>query len=307
MQREGPQYRTDIQKMMYIHGEVPDPLPETTDFIKTIVHEQMIEIIKRAADITSLRSSQQITPLDIVFVIRHNKQKETLVQKHVKFTEIRKTIKCDRKEKRVLTQEEKKDSNRTGADLILPGYTIPFLNETVIKCGDDSVDNLSAANDAYQQRLADADERTRNMSEAEYAKWTGFRRAWFTKGRKERFGEWLGLESMTGVSLHDDVFEVLSLLAFDVVVNVTKEALRVKEVEVRECLREETLRAFNDPFSLRSQDPVQPDPLQVRHVRDAFNRLRVNPRQGVANLLIRGHRAPNVPDALVRMIFEFYI
>lgn len=38
-------FQTEIQQMMFVFGEVSDPLPETTMLVEDIVRSQVIEIV----------------------------------------------------------------------------------------------------------------------------------------------------------------------------------------------------------------------------------------------------------------------
>lgn len=200
------------------------------------------------------------------------------------------------------------DSTPVGEDeLILPGYMIPFLDEVAIKPSTDPAPSQAA----HHLRLAEADVRPLDMSEEEYLKWSDCRKASAVQGRKKRFRDWLGLERVTELKLHDDIFDILGLLVFDAVENLTKEALKVKQLELRAQgtfqltggSPEDGHDVFKTPFTLRSP----PDPIQVRHVRGALDRLRVNPRQQVANLLGNRSVAPKLPQALVSLVFCIYI
>lgn len=191
----------------------------------------------------------------------------------------------------------------TGSGLVLPGSTYTFHNKTVVKAGADFV----ASSAANRQRLEDADRRTFDMTEAEYLNWVECRNASFIKGRKGRFREWMGMEHTTHLALHEDTLEVLGLLAIDAIENLTREALKVRQdsqaqavTKARNSSPKERPGNQTSPFDLQDEESVGPAPLQVRHIREAFQRLQANPRQKVANLLGNRRGENQLPRVLVR-------
>ncbi|KAJ2490007.1 Transcription initiation protein spt3, partial [Coemansia sp. RSA 2052] len=68
-------YTTEIQQMMFVFGEVQDPLTETTMLIEDIVRSQVIEIIVMAAAQAQRRGSRFMAAEDFIFLIRHDRTK----------------------------------------------------------------------------------------------------------------------------------------------------------------------------------------------------------------------------------------
>ncbi|RCH77774.1 Transcription initiation protein spt3, partial [Rhizopus azygosporus] len=53
-------FQTEIQQMMFVFGEVSDPLQETTMLVEDIVRSQVIEIIIQAAAQANRRNSRYL-------------------------------------------------------------------------------------------------------------------------------------------------------------------------------------------------------------------------------------------------------
>ena len=87
----------------------------------------------------------------------------------------------------------------------------------------------SEAQQIMSERLRNADLRTQNMTRDEYVHWSECRQASFTFRKVKRFREWCGLSAITDSRLQDDIMDVLGFLTFEIVANLTAEALKIKE------------------------------------------------------------------------------
>lgn len=163
------------------------------------------------------------------------------------------------------------------AKIGLPWEVASFYNETVPEREDEEDEEEEEMNYATLQRLEKADERTKNMTREEYVNWSECRQASFTFRKGKRFKEWAGFGVVTDCKPNDDLVDILGFLTFEMVQTLTEEALKVKEAEdmvkrgsggennaSRKRKRESGL--FDPPEEGR--EPVQP-----RHVQEAFRRL----------------------------------
>lgn len=147
---------------------------------------------------------------------------------------------------------------------------------------DDLADVTSSA--AALEKLRKNDERTRDMTVAEYATWSEYRHASFTFRKAKRFREWCGLEGiMEGTSSKpsEDVMDILGFLTSEMVQNLTAEALRVQQRVLgcagrcpgagSEVVRNTDGGLFAEPEGVRRA-------IEERHVRMAFQRLQERPK-----------------------------
>lgn len=77
--------------MMYVFGEVTEPLDETTLLIEEIVRSQMTEILIRAVQQSLRRNSRYLSPEDVIFLIRHDRTKVNTLRTHLAFKDAQKS------------------------------------------------------------------------------------------------------------------------------------------------------------------------------------------------------------------------
>lgn len=162
-------------------------------------------------------------------------------------------------------------------------------------------------NYATLQRLATADERTKNMTREEYVFWSDCRQASFTFRKAKRFREWAGFGVVTDSKPNDDIVDILGFLTFEIVQTLTEEALKAKEQEDRgkkgrggsedgtgekSKKRKRETGLFDPPEEGRT--PVEP-----RHIHEAYRKLQATPSRAVAMLLHGGRYPVRTPLRLV--------
>lgn len=137
--------------------------------------------------------------------------------------------------------------------------------------GEESDLEDSEAQQIMSERLRNADLRTRNMTRDEYVHWSECRQASFTFRKVKRFREWCGLAHITDAKLQDDIMDVLGFLTFEIVANLTADALKVKERWEQSSKRETPDRPqVGNLFKLPSMDET---PLLPVHVRAAYRQF----------------------------------
>lgn len=151
-------------------------------------------------------------------------------------------------------------------------------------------------------RLLKDDERTRDMTSAEYAAWSDARTGGsFLLRKKQLFREWTGLGVIADYKASEEVPGILGFLVSEWVQSITEEALRIKRQEDEAGLS----RAKNPPRAARKvvqvdllaeweDDDDDDDAVNTttcigpRHVRAAVERLLVVPKRKRA--LLNGTR-----------------
>ncbi|KAJ2776593.1 Transcription initiation protein spt3 [Coemansia javaensis] len=227
-------YTTEIQQMMFVSGEVQDPLPEATMLIEDIVRSQVIEIIVMAAAQAQRRGSRFVASEDFIFLIRHDRNKVVRLREYLSWKDVRKKVK------------ERDDAADDAIDDVGGGGDKPE-RATKVKIrlswelansflenladgdadADDDEEELEAQGDAYK-RLRDADEITKQMTRDEYVHYSECRQASFTFRKSKRFREWANMSAYVDTKLNDEIIDILGFLTFEMVSKLTETALAIK-------------------------------------------------------------------------------
>lgn len=165
----------------------------------------------------------------------------------------------------------------------LPWDVEYFFSEQPPSGGDSS---SSFTNEATLERLRQNDKRTQGMSVAEYATWSEYRHASFTWRKTKRFSDWVGLGIIAENKPNDDVLDILGFLTSEMVQNLTMEALRIQEQELGGGYHH-SLQGSNKQQTtegLFSATDLIKQPVGVRHIRLAFQRLQTIPKKHRAML-----------------------
>ncbi|CRK41864.1 hypothetical protein BN1723_018903, partial [Verticillium longisporum] len=72
MANSSPQFKQEIQQMMYIAGETQDTSDETTTLIESIIHGQVVHMLTTANDLALRRGVRLFTVADLIFQFRHD-------------------------------------------------------------------------------------------------------------------------------------------------------------------------------------------------------------------------------------------
>ncbi|KAL2869362.1 transcriptional regulator SPT3 [Aspergillus lucknowensis] len=315
-----------IRQMMFVSGETAEPSVETTTLIEDIVRQQVVEILARSTALATRRGVRSISTDDLIFLIRHDKAKVSRLKTFLSWKDVRKNVK---------DSDDKGGADAAdfaGADDPLAGGVVAgpqdvaskpknkrarvglawdvnsFYSIQVPERDDEEDEEEEEQNYATLQRLAAADERTKNMTREEYVFWSECRQASFTYRKSKRFREWAGFGIVTESKPNDDIVDILGFLTFEIVQTLTEEALKVKEREDREKNRRggadngaETKKRkretglFDPPEEGRT--PVEP-----RHIREAYRKLQATPNKNIAMLLHNGRIPARMPLRLLIFI-----
>lgn len=296
MSVEKSRYRVEVQQMMFVSGETTDPPVETTQLIEDIVRGQVIEILLQATKTASTRGTRSITPEDVIFLIRHDKAKVIRLITYLSWKDVRKNAKDEGGGTESLMEQE------SGA--AAPGATGPSSDQSKMitrykklkiklpwevqfmfseqhydasEEAQDENEEEKAATLVSLKRLKVADERTKNMTKEEYVHWSECRQASFTFRKAKKFREWAQIPQICDSRPNDDVIDILGFLTFEIVCNITEEAMEIKAAEER--LFQQSLLKTGKEIAKRKRKYLfdKPDelakPIQPHHVEEAWRRL----------------------------------
>ncbi|WWD06054.1 hypothetical protein V865_004139 [Kwoniella europaea PYCC6329] len=252
-------YTSEISQMMFVFGEVQDPLPETVRLVEDIVRGQIIEIVTRARLLTHLRSSRFLSAEDLIFLIRDDRGKVNRLRTYLSWKDVRKRAKEDEErggdvELEVEGADDKAAAKGRKTMMKLPWELLtPFsdyLRTLPSKQNrdddeEDDEDEIQAHQDSMQ-RLRDADEITKKMTKDEYVHYSDCRQASFTYRKARRFREFVNFSAYLDVKPNDDIIDILGFLSFEMV-----RSLCVTALELRESLE------LTKPQSERNTSPVK--------------------------------------------------
>ncbi|KAI8880208.1 TFIID-18kDa-domain-containing protein [Backusella circina FSU 941] len=225
-------FQSEIQQMMFVFGEVADPLQETTLVVEDIVRSQVIEIIIQAAAQASRRNSRYLSAEDLIFLMRHDRAKVNRLRSFLSWKDVRKNAK-DASGDQVEDVVEETNTGKLHRSIIkLPWELVNQFSDVIVKSlGNDDEsedeDELEAYNDSIQ-RLKDADDVTRAMTREEYVHYSECRQASFTYRKGKRFREWACMSSFVEVKPNDDIVDSLGFLTYEMVSKLTMTAIRIK-------------------------------------------------------------------------------
>ncbi|KAI8322002.1 TFIID-18kDa-domain-containing protein [Martensiomyces pterosporus] len=297
-------YTTEIQQMMFVFGEVQDPLPETTMLIEDIVRSQVIEIIVMAAAQAQRRGSRFMAAEDLIFLIRHDRTKVLRLREYLSWKDVRKKV----KEREDAGDDIIDDANADKPDraakvkIKLSWELANSFSENTVDDDDEDDDEMLDAQSDSLKRLKDADEVTKQMTRDEYVHYSECRQASFTYRKNKRFRDWANMSAYLDTKLNDDIIDILGFLTFEMVSKITETALKIKkdlEKAASDALcitdtggkhagdstessqpskRHRISSARSTTVSLFSGPPTARTPLEVQHVQEAFRRLQRSPQ-----------------------------
>ncbi|KAJ5682609.1 TFIID-18kDa-domain-containing protein [Penicillium macrosclerotiorum] len=239
-----------LRQMMFVSGETAEPAIETTTLIEEITRQQVIEILARSTALATRRGSRSISTDDLIFLIRHDKAKVSRLRTFLSWKDVRKNVK-DSDDKGGADaadfaaaddaagvvagpQDVASKPKNKRAKVGLAWDVSSFFSVQIPERDDEEDEEEEEQNYATLQRLAAADERTKNMTKEEYVFWSECRQASFTYRKSKRFREWAGFGIVTESKPNDDIVDILGFLTFEIVQTLTEEALKVKEREDHE-------------------------------------------------------------------------
>lgn len=279
-------YKVEVQQMMFVSGETNDPPQETVTLIEDIVRSQVVEILIQSSAIARRRGARSIAVEDLIFLIRHDKAKVNRLSTYLSWKDVRKNAReqdgggvegADLLEDPGMMNNEASKKLYKKSKIRFPWELAFMFSEQPLEENDDDNEDEGEmeANLATLQRLKTADDRTRGMTKEEYVHWSECRQASFTYRKGKRFREWAGIAQLTDSRPQDDIIDILGFLTFEMVTNITEEALRVKEQEDEFELRngvQKSKKRKRERHLFDGPDDNQ-RPILAKHVHEAYRRL----------------------------------
>lgn len=249
-------YTQEISQMMFVFGEVQDPIPETVNLVEDIVRSQIIELILQARALATRRGARYLSSEDLIFLIRHDRGKVNRLRTYLSWKDVRKHAKDSGGDAGGAVEvenledgaDDKLASKAQKITVKLPWEITAIYSEVLKQAGHQSDDEEDEddieAHEASIQRLKEADEATRQMTREEYQHYSDCRQASFTYRKSKRFREFLNLPSSLDLSKGtDDTIDIVGFLAFEMV-----RALTLGGLTAKKALEESTL--FGDSLIL---------------------------------------------------------
>ncbi|KAG8696170.1 Transcription initiation protein spt3 [Ceratobasidium sp. 395] len=237
-------YTTEISQMMFVFGEVQDPLTETVNLVEDIVRGQVVEILIQARQLAARKGARNVTSEDLIFLIRYDRGKVNRLRTYLGWKDVRKNAKQDGDGAGAAEvdiddgQADEATTKPRKMTVKLPWDIITVYSE-VLRTGvnakedeDEDEDEVEAHEDSIA-RLREADEATRRMTKDEYVHYSECRSASFTYRKAKRFREFINLPAYLDIKPNDDTIDILGFLAFEMV-----RALCVGGLTVKRALEE---------------------------------------------------------------------
>ncbi|KAI8813772.1 transcription initiation factor IID, 18kD subunit-domain-containing protein [Cladochytrium replicatum] len=285
-------YQSEIGQMMFVFGEVSEPLPETTELVEEIVRSQVIEIIVQAVLQAQKRGSRFLTAEDLIFLIRHDRPKVNRLRTFLSWKEVRRNVKdkdgqSGGPEAEELVEEVNNEKPKQVKKQIKFSWDI--LNYYGSVLSDDEDDDIDEEQrEAYEdqvQRLKHADDLTKTMSKEEYIYFSECRQASFVFKKTKRFKEWCMMSTLYDNKPNNDIIDILGFLSYEMVSKLTETALEMKRSwEAREDEESQKKKkggssANTEPTlnegacDLFAKPNFDQSPLKPIHVHEAFRKL----------------------------------
>jgi transcription initiation protein SPT3 len=141
--------------MMFVFGEVQDPLDETSQLVEDIIRSQLIELISQSVIQTQKRGSRFLAAEDLIFLIRHDRSKVNRLRSFLSWKDVRKNTK------------EKSGSNQIDDELLMDEDVAKTLKIKKMSVNF-SWDHLNTYSQMLEDDDDDADEEERQAYDDQY-------------------------------------------------------------------------------------------------------------------------------------------
>ncbi|KAF9057803.1 transcription initiation factor IID, 18kD subunit-domain-containing protein [Panaeolus papilionaceus] len=244
-------YSQEISQMMFVFGEVQEPLTETVQLVEDIVRGQIIELIVQARGLANRRGARYLNAEDLIFLIRHDRGKVNRLRTYLSWKDVRKHAKDSGGDAGAGIEvenledgpDDKLASKAQKITIKLSWEVATIYSEVLKQTGHQSDDEEDEddieAHEASIQRLKEADDATRQMTREEYQHYSDCRQASFTYRKAKRFREFLNLPPSLDLKANDDTVDIVGFLAFEMVRSLTLAALAVKKSLEDSVLRDD--------------------------------------------------------------------
>lgn len=224
----------------------------------------------QASQIAYKKGSKNVSPDDLIFLLRHDSAKVSRLREFLSWKDVRKNVKTEENE--VPDEEDEKETKLKRRKVKFPwelsGYFIDWED------GDSDDEETNPAFQESIKRLKEADILTKNMSKDEYIEYSECRQASFTYKRAKKFKDWLNLQAYTDMKPNDDLIDILGFMAWDIVCRITETSLNIKKQYEK---NEEEPVQDNSKWGLFGSS-VDQKPITKVHIHESFRRLQVRPK-----------------------------
>lgn len=249
--RKEYKYQQEISQMMFVFGEIQDPLTETVNLVEDIIRSQLVELIVQARVQANRRGARYLSAEDLIFLIRHDRAKVNRLRTYLSWKDVRKHAKDSNADGgggvEVETLEDGADDKLTAKaqkiTIKLPWEITTIYSEVLRQSGlqedDEEDEDDLEAQEASLERLKEADDVTKQMTREEYQHYSDCRQASFSYRKAKRFREFLNLPPHLDLKANDDTVDIVGFLAFEMVRSLTVASLEVKKSLEESYLRED--------------------------------------------------------------------
>lgn len=273
-------YQTEIQQMMFVFGEVAEPLEETTQLVEEIVREQTIQFMIAAIQQSQRRGSRFVTAEDLMFLIRQDPQKVHRLKLFLSWKDVRKDARKGGKADDDIQEDvdEVDDHNIQGKskkkikfswDLL--GYYGSVLEEEDDE--DDDDDDARQASEDQQQRLKHADDITKTMTKEEYMYYSECRQASFTFKKQAKFRKWCEMGTYYDTKPREEVLDILGYFSYEAVSALTETGLKIKANWEAKTSKEREESSESKNIGIFSRPRTEQTPLHPMHIHEAYRLL----------------------------------
>ncbi|KAJ3389886.1 Transcription initiation protein spt3 [Lobulomyces angularis] len=283
--------------MMFVFGEVQEPLDETSQLVEDITRSQIIETIQRAVHICNKRGSKFLSSEDLLFLIRHDRSKVNRLRMFLSWKDVRKNSKGGGETKPEDMMEEE-DAEKPKVKKMKIKFSWDMINSfSNVLSDDEDEEEDEEGREAYEDqvaRLKVADEVTKTMSKEEYIYYSDCRQASFTYKKGKRFRDWCNFSSFYENKAKDEIMEILGFLGYEIVSQLTETGLLVKK-EWAKIEQEQRKKNFvrdaglEDKKYLFGKPASEQTPLLPIHIQEGFRRSQLinNPLQNFNGSFVR--------------------
>ncbi|XP_062511607.1 transcription initiation protein SPT3 homolog isoform X2 [Corticium candelabrum] len=210
-------------------GDVRHALSQSAALVEDIVRHQIRRLVVQTVDVTNLRGGRFMNIEDVVFLLRHNKEKLKRVVRYITYRDIGQKV-----QKQMGAEEDDTSSEMSCLDSVKVPLTscskrrklcFDFLRSPDNHSGKlevtDELDEVSL------DRMERADSRTHSMDHTQYIEFSECRQINFHK-KLSKFRDWLDCGSLIDLKPGSAVLEVFGYLAYETVGQLVELSLLVK-------------------------------------------------------------------------------
>ncbi|OLY80402.1 SAGA complex subunit spt3 [Smittium mucronatum] len=257
------------------------------------------------------RNSRYISSEDLIFLIRHDRQKVTRLTEFLSWKDVRKNVKDREGEAAddIIEEADDKPEKARKAKVKLFWELATAFGDNIALDIDEEFDDDSPsyAQTESLKRLKAADEITRLMTRDEYVHYSECRQASFTYRKGKRFRDWVNMQLYIDMKANDDIIDILGFLTFEMVSKLTETALKIKNaLEASDSSRFSLTDHVSDPpyqhiasglsdsgslgntnlhlstnstvCSLFAGPKINKSPIRVEHIQEAYRQFQHTPQ-----------------------------